>query len=331
VERLRLLLVLTVADIRAVGPGVWNDWKGQLLRDLYRLTEAAMHGGRSDEEGVRVHLAELAQEAKTELSRSVGATGEAAAWLDALEDGYWLNHDAEALAWHAREVMNARATQNIPHVAARVRQVQAVTEILVYAGDRPGLFAGLAAAISASGGDIASARVHTTKDGAAFDIFSVQTADLAPFGANDEEALPALLARLRRAAIEGHAMPSAKPPSRRASAFAIEPWVRIDNDLTTHATVVEASGRDRPGLLAGLAEIFAESKVSIASAHIETLGERASDVFYVQEEAGGQIAQASRIAALQGKIEAVLRAAEPAAPADPAKQPLAVARASTAR
>ena len=64
IERLRLLLVLTVADIRAVGPGVWNDWKGQLLRDLYRLTEAAFHGGRSDEEGVRAHLAEIADAAQ---------------------------------------------------------------------------------------------------------------------------------------------------------------------------------------------------------------------------------------------------------------------------
>jgi [protein-PII] uridylyltransferase len=310
---------------------VWNDWKGQLLRDLYRLTEAALHGGRSDEDSVRLHLAELAKDAKGDLAKSIGGDAAAAAWLDALEDGYWLNHDAEALAWHAREVMEARAAKDMPHVAARVRPVQAVTEVLVYAADRPGLFASLAAAISAHGGDIASARVHTTKDGAAFDIFSVQTADLAPFGLDDEDALPALMARLRRAALDDHAVPPAKPPSRRSAAFSIEPWVRIDNDLTPHASVVEASGRDRPGLLAGLAQVFAESKVTIASAHIETLGERASDVFYVHEADGGQITDRRRISALQGELEDVLRAAEPAAPADPAKQPLAVARASTAR
>jgi [protein-PII] uridylyltransferase len=328
VERLRLLLVLTVADIRAVGPGVWNDWKGQLLRDLYRLTEAALHGGRSDEDGVREHLAELAGEAKAELAKSVGAD---TSWFDALEDGYWLNHDGEALSWHAREVASARESGTMPHVAMRVRPVQAVTEVLVYAADRPGLFASLAAAISASGADIASARVHTTKDGAAFDVFSIQTADLAPFGLDDEEALPSLITRLRRAALDDHAMPAAKPPSRRSAAFTIEPWVRIDNDLTPHATVVEASGRDRPGLLAGLAHVFAESKVTIASAHIETLGERASDVFYVHEADGGQISNARRSGALSETLEDVLRAAEPAEPADPAKKPLAVARASTAR
>jgi [protein-PII] uridylyltransferase len=332
VERLRLLLVLTVADIRAVGPNVWNDWKGQLLRDLYRLTEAALHGGRSGEEGVRAHLAEVAAQAKERLLESVsGDKGVLDAWLNALEDGYWLNHDAEALAWHAREVMAARSGRAIPHVATRLRRKQGVTEVLIYAGDRPGLFASLAAAISASGADIAGARVHTTRDGAAFDVFSVQTADHKPFGLHDPAALENLVGRLHRAAIEDHPPPVARPASRRAAAFAIEPWVRIDNSITPHATVIEASGRDRLGLLAELAHVCAEANVSIASAHIDTYGERASDVFYVQEEGGGQIANPRRIASVRAKLEAVLRTAEPAAPADPAKKPLAVARASTAR
>ena len=332
VERLRLLLVLTVSDIRAVGPGLWNDWKGQLLRDLYRLTEAALHGGRSDEESVRAHLAEIAANAKEQLLKDVGEH-EAILddWLGALEDGYWINHDAEARIWHAREVIAARRENAIPHVAARMRETQGVTDVLVYAGDRPGLFASLAAAISASGADIADARVHTTKDGAAFDVFSIQTTDYKPFGLRDPSALESLIQRLHRAALADHPLPEAKPAPRRHAAFAIEPWVRIDNDLTPDATVVEASGRDRLGLLAELAHVCAEAKVSIVSAHIDTYGERASDVFYVQEEGGGQIASPQRTAALRGKLEAVLRAAEPAAPADPAKKAMAVARASTAR
>jgi [protein-PII] uridylyltransferase len=332
VEKLRLLLVLTVSDIRAVGPSVWNDWKGQLLRDLYRLTEAALHGGRSDEEGVRLHLAEIANEAKQTLLADVGdEDGVLEAWLGALEDGYWLNHDAEARAWHAREVIAARKGRAIPHVAARFREAQGVTEVLVYAGDRPGLFASLAAAISTAGADIVGARVHTTKDGAALDVFSIQTTDLKPFGLRDPRTLELLIQRLTRASLEDHALPPAKPPSRRTSAFAIEPWVRIDNDITPHATVIEASGRDRLGLLAELAHVCAEAKVSINSAHIDTYGVRASDVFYVQEADGGQIDTARRIAALRAKLEAVLRAAEPEPPADPAKKPLAVARHSPAR
>jgi len=333
VERLRLLLVLTVSDIRAVG-NVWNDWKGQLLRDLYRLTEAALHGGRSDEEGVREHLAEIASAAKEQLLKDIGGARADVlqAWLDALDDGYWLNHDADALKWHALEVMRARTERAIPHVAARIRETQGVTEVLVYAGDRAGLFASIASAISSSGADIVGARVHTSKDGAAFDVFSIQTTGHKPFGLNDQRALEALKQKLTRAAIEDHAPPPAAPPSRRNAAFTIEPWVRIDNDITPHATVIEASGRDRLGLLADLAHVCAEAEVSIVSAHIDTYGERASDVFYVQEEeGGGQVANPRRIASVRAKLEDVLRAAEPAAPADPAKAPLAVARASTAR
>ena len=333
VERLRLLLVLTVADIRAVG-NVWNDWKGQLLRDLYRLTEAALHGGRSDEEGVRAHLAEIASSAKEQLLKDIGGARADVlqAWLDALDDGYWLNHDADALKWHALEVMRARTDRAIPHVASRIRETQGISEVLVYAGDRAGLFASLASAISASGADIVGARVHTSKDGAAFDVFSIQTTGHKPFGLNDHRSLEALTTKLTRAALHDHAPPSAAPPSRRNAAFAIEPWVRVDNDITPHATVIEASGRDRLGLLADLAHVCAEAKVSIVSAHIDTYGERASDVFYVQEEeGGGQIANPRRIASVRAKLEDVLRAAEPAAPADPAKAPLAVAPASTAR
>jgi [protein-PII] uridylyltransferase len=328
-ERLRMLLVLTVADIRAVGPDVWNDWKGQLLRELYRLTEATLHGGRSDEESVRTHLFELAAGAKQDLRERVGEVGAPATWLESLHDGYWLSHDGEALSWHAQEVTNARRAGAMPHVAARTRVAQGVTEILVYACDRPGLFASLAAAISASGADIIGARVQTTKDGAAFDVFSVQTTDHQPFGPHDPARLRALIARLVRAALEDHPLPLAQAPSRRNAAFAIKPWVRIDNDISRHATVIEASGRDRLGLLAELAHVCAEARVAIVSAHIDTAGERASDVFYVQEEAGGQVANVRRLAGLRAELETVLCAAEAGAPSD--ARPLAVAPASAAR
>jgi len=333
VERLRLLLVLTVADIRAVGPGVWNGWKGQLLRDLYRLTEAALHGGRSDEEGVRERLSDLAADAKIRLNADIGAQDAAALadWLAQVEDGYWLNHDSDALAWHAREVLAARAAGDAPHVAARPRKDHGATELLVYAKDRPGLFASLAAAISASGADIADARVHTTRDGVAFDVFSIQNGEDGPFGLQDRDTLNALIARVRDAALKDHPAPPSRAPSRRTAAFTIEPWVRADNALTAQATVIEASGRDRPGLLAELAAALTEEGGSIHSAHIDSYGERVADVFYVKSESGGQMLEEDRLAALKARLEAILRRGEPSAPADPAKNPLAVARASTAR
>ncbi len=327
-ERLRLLLVLTVADIRAVGPNVWNDWKGQLLRDLYRLTEAALRGGRSDEEGVRAHLQDMAEGAKRNLKQELGALPNIDDWLDAQEDSYWLNHDEEALQWHAREVLGARAAHALPHIATRIRPAQGVTEVLVYAGDRPGLFASLSAAISSSGANIAGARVQTTRDGAAFDIFSIQTSDLRPFGAENPAAIETLVARLHSAVFADHAIPPPPALSRRGAAFAIEPWVRIDNGITPQATVIEASGRDRLGLLADLARACTLSGLSIASAHIDTYGVRAADVFYVTYK--GEQLSSARMVSVRAKLEEVLRAGESSG-LDQAKARLAVAPASTAR
>jgi len=332
-EKLRLLLVLTVADIRAVGPGVWNGWKGQLLRDLYYLTEAALLGGRTDEAGVKEHLAEMARGAK---ERFLADLGEAAApaldgWIDGLDDAYWLAFDAEALAWHGRELMAARSRGEPVYVSARPRPEHGVTELIVYAPDRPGLFASLCAAVSATGADITDARAHTTRDGAAFDVFSIQTVDFKPFGLQDQTGLQALIARVRRAALEDARGGESHKASRRSAAFSIEPWVRADNEITPHATVIEVSGRDRPGVLADLAAVFADARISIISAHIDAQGERLSDAFYVQESDGGQVRDAARLEKLRGDLEAALRAGEPGAPSDAARRTLAVAPASTGR
>ncbi|MDX2234612.1 MAG: [protein-PII] uridylyltransferase [Hyphomonadaceae bacterium] len=330
-ERLRLLLVLTVADIRAVGPGVWNGWKGQLLRDLYRLTEAAFHGGRTDEVAVRDRLAEQAAEVRDAIVAQVRPGPDLAWWFETLDDAYWLSFDREAQAWHAQTMAEAAMQEGV-HVAARAMPAKGVTEVLVYAPDRPGLFAALAAALAQGGADVTDARVYTTSDGRAFDVFSLLDAEGTPFGWKDPTALDRLIARVQAAAAGGAPAASLKRPiQRRHAAFAIEPWVRIDNDLSQVATVVEVSGRDRPGLLAALAAVLAEAGVSVVSAHIDAYGERVSDVFYVTDARGGQIADAAVIEALTAQLTAALREDEPDAPADPARQRLAVARASTAR
>jgi [protein-PII] uridylyltransferase len=185
----------------------------------------------------------------------------------------------------------------------------------------------LCAAITACGGDIASARAYTTRDRGAFDVFFVQTADRRAFGGGDRNIMDTMIQRLTRAALEDMPAPAPQPIPKRARAFAIEPWVRLDNEVTPNATIVEASGRDRPGLLAELAKAISAEGLTISSAHIDTYGERASDVFYVQQ-GGGQIVAEARIAALKAAVETVLRAETPG---DNVKKPLAVAQASTAR
>jgi [protein-PII] uridylyltransferase len=336
-ERLRLLLVLTVADIRAVGPGVWNGWKGQLLRDLYRLTEATFHGGRTDEASVRLRLAGQARETKENVVAALKPDAKLSHWLDSLEDAYWLSFEPEALAWHAEMAVVALWSGEPAHVAARVRIERGVTELLVIAQDRAGLFADLAGVLAACGADVSDARGHTTRDGKVFDLFSILDANGAPFGQDDDAALARLLQRVRAAATSAPQTAPTRPPrdyklaQRRTAAFAIEPWVRIDNELSQTSSVIEVSGRDRPGLLADLARVLAEGDVVIVSAHIDSYGERVADVFYVTEREGEKLTDPVRIAALQESLLEALAEGEPPASANAARQKLAVAPASTAR
>lgn len=335
-ERLRLLLVLTIADIRAVGPGVWNGWKAQLLRDLYRLTEAALHGGRTggrtDEAAVMERLEQQARESRAALSQGLApdARRRLAFWFAGLEDAYWLSFDQQTLAWHAAAADAALQDTTKVHVAVRPRPSFGATELVAIAPDRPGLFASFAAACAQAGADIADARIYTVANGLAFDVFSLQGIDGGAFGAEDANTLHGLITRMRKAATTDAIAPKRATP-RRMTAFAIAPWVRLDHDAARHATVLEVSGRDRPGLLAELAWVLADAGLQIGSAHIGSYGERVADVFYITDARGEKLTDPAANAALKLKLEEVLGAEEPAAPADPAKQPMAVAQASTLR
>lgn len=328
-ERLRLLLILTVADIRAVGPGVWNGWKGQLLRDLYRATEAVLRGGRTDELATAAQLRHLAEQVKeSRLAQLPAAPSPAVeAWLAGLDDAYWLSATTEDVVWHLEEAARAAGET---HVAARPAPERGVTQVLVQAQDRPGLFAALAGELAALGADIVDARAHTFASGAVFDVFSLQDATGGPFAAEDPGRLEILQQRLR-ARLEG-AGPSPAPCSplpRRLAAFAVIPWVRIDNDASANASVLELSGRDRPGLLAALAQELTASGCTILSAHLGAFGERVSDVFYVQDAKGGKLCDPLANAALEARLQAVLLDSEEGL-ARPARR-LAAAPASTAR
>ena len=313
-ERLRLLLVITVADIRAVGPGVWNGWKGQLLRELYAATEAVFRGGRGSDAAanVRRHQAQVAAEARSSLAVQDPS---AADWAGAMEDAYFAAFPPEQLAAQASL---ARRAQDDGSVAAeaRIDRQHNAAEVVVAAKDRPGLFADLALAINSLGANVVGARVFTSRSGQALDAFYVQDVTGQPYGCENPRTLRRLADALELA---GRGETRKLEPSRpftlgRAAAFAIAPSVAVDNDASEHSTVIEASGRDRPGLMEALARILSDANLSIQSAHIDGYGERAVDAFYVQTLKGGKLTDAKKIAALKSDL---LQAMEPkdAAPA----------------
>ncbi len=173
-ERLRLLLILTVADIRAVGPGVWNGWKAQLLRELYLEAETLMSGGDLVARTRNARIADAKGKLETRLKNWPEAARRHAATRH--YDAYWLAFDADELEFHARLVESAEQKGEKLAIGARSDPSNTVTEIVIYTQDHPGLFSRLAGAISISNGTIVGAKIFTTTDGYALDVFRVQDA-----------------------------------------------------------------------------------------------------------------------------------------------------------
>ncbi|MBN8813922.1 MAG: [protein-PII] uridylyltransferase [Sphingomonas sp.] len=297
-ERLRLLLTLTVVDIRAVGPGVWNGWKRQLLTDLYEAAEEVLRLGHKQKgRGERIA-------AKQEtVAATLGWDAKSfARVVKKLPESYWVAEPEDVLAANLRLV--AEAGDAPLSIAISVKSDRGATLVTIYAADHPGLFYRIAGAISIAGGNIIDAHIHTTRDGMALDNFLVQD----PLGRPFDDA--GQIARLKRAIEDSLANRNklaerlkAKPlPRPRAEAFDISPAAFIDNHASNRFTVVEVNARDRPALLHQLAHALFQSKVTIHSAHVATYGERAVDTFYVTDLTGDKIDTASRVKALERRM-----------------------------
>jgi [protein-PII] uridylyltransferase len=196
----------------------------------------------------------------------------------------------------------------------------------------------LAEVFAASGANVIDARIHTSRTGQAFDVFALQDQTGAAFGKDRPDVLARLTSALE-AVLTASAANAADiatfPPLRgtnRTAAFTIDPLIMFDNEGGANDTIIEVSGRDRPGLLAELARVFDGEKLNITSAHIDNAGERVADAFYVRDRGGLKLTDARRLAILRQKLEAVLAKSEGVdGPVLVAKRKLARARASVRR
>ncbi len=313
-ERLRLLYILTVADIKAVGPAVWNAWKGQLLADLYHNTAAALRGGRTDEAGVQ---GELERRAENRRAAIVDRLGSLPPLLLELETAYWTGFDESDIAWHAGALAKGGDV-----VTARIAPEAGAVALLVSGKDRPGLFADLAGTLARLGANIVAAQVFTSRGGRIVDVFMLQDIRGLPFGEGDAQRLAALEKSIR-AALEGNPAKGGfkSRTSRREAAFLVQPSVQIHDDISADCTVIDLAARDRPGLLHEVAEVLADLKLSIHSAHVGSYGERVFDAFYVQSgtSAAGHLTKA-RKEVVKERLMAVLSAEEPDGPQTPARK-----------
>ncbi len=302
-ERLRLLLLLTVADIRAVGPNVWNAWKAGLLQDLYERALEAMTGG-TDAQRLSTRVENAKNALRERLSDWPGE--ELEAHLSRGYPQYWLSFDTET-HWHHAHIIKAAETKGLKlHIETRVQPERDATELVIYTADHPGLFAKIAGAISLAGASIVDAKIVTLANGMALDTFLVQDSQGGPVA--NKQSLNKLWRRIEdvlygklnpRSELEGsqqRALPS------RTRVFKVPPQVFVDNKASATYTVIEIDGRDRIGLLFDVTAALTDIGLQIASAHISTFGEGVVDVFYVKDVFGMKVTQESKIQQIRKRL-----------------------------
>ena len=283
-SRLNMLFLLTIVDIRAVGPGVWNDWKARLLRDLYLNTQAYIEG-RDDLEpaakarGIREQLTERLPGSMASRIKPI---------LDDLGQAFWQGFDMPGHVRHARFFDLAMETGVDNLVQYRVDKPRDVTELSILTRDRPGLFADLAQVISAGGAQIVGARLHTGENGRVMNMFYLQNNDGLAFGRINQKILNLLKDKVDALLVGTSSKFKPQPQliSRRAAAIPVRPKVKIFEGQAPKPTIVEIEGRDRPGLLYAVAACLRDANLDVLSAHIEVVGTLAIDAFYVKPADG---------------------------------------------
>ncbi len=302
-ERLKLLAILTTADIKAVGPGVWNGWKAQLLRTLYYETEPVVTGGFSE-----VNRAQRVAMAQTEFREAMPdwSAEQLDAYMAKLYPPYWLKVDLPHKVVHARFVDESEAAGKTLATSIGFNG-GAVTELTVLCPDHPWLLSIIAGACAMAGANIVDAQINTTTDGRALDTISISR----EFERDEDEQRRAVrVTELIEKALRGElrlpeVVVTRAAPKGRIKAFALEPTVTINNQWSHRYTMVEVTGLDRTGLLYELTATLSKLNLNIGSAHVATFGERVVDVFYVTDLMGAQITSPTRQAAIKRALIAL--------------------------
>lgn len=279
-RHLTALYLLTVADIRGTSPKVWNAWKGKLLEDLYRVTLRALGGAKPN---LDTEIEARKQEARHTLNLYSMLPGTEQALWKTLEVSYFVRHDAADIAWHARALFRHVGTKE-PIVRARPSSVGEGLQVLVYAPDRPDLFARICGYFDGAGFDIQDAKIHTSKAGYALDTFQV----VSPQADRHYRDLISLVeTQASRALMAEGPLPEPGRPrlSRRVKSFPVTPRVHLSPDDRGQRWLLGVSTSDRPGLLYAIARVLALHHVNLQLAKITTLGERVEDTFVIDGSA----------------------------------------------
>ncbi|GAD63130.1 [protein-PII] uridylyltransferase [Aquipseudomonas alcaligenes] len=303
--RLDYLYVLTVADINATNPSLWNSWRASLLRQLYTETKRALRRGLENPLDREEQIRQTQSAAIDILVRGGIDQDDAEQLWSQLGDDYFLRHTAADVAWHTEAILQHPAGKD-PLVLIKEtaqREFEGATQIFIYAPDQHDFFAVTVAAMDQLNLNIHDARVITSTSQFTLDTYIVLDADGGRIGDN-----PARIKQIREGLVEALRNPDEYPAiiqrrvPRQLKHFAFAPLVSIHNDAQRPVTVLEITAPDRPGLLARIGKIFLDFDLSLQNAKIATLGERVEDVFFITDAHNQPLADPELCARLQDAI-----------------------------
>ena len=280
-RRLVALYLLTVADIRGTSPKVWNAWKAKLLEDLFRLARRRL--APQTEPGENTLQAKQARVLVRLRAYAIPERAHEPLWKE-LEDSYFMRHDEQEIVWHTR-LLNYRLATRSPIVKARLSPIGEGLQVMIYSPDEKSLFARICGFFATTNFSIAEARIYTTRHGYALDTFQVLDPAKATTHYRD------LISYIEHELTERLKAHGPLPPptrgrvSRQLRNFPITPEVQLRPDEKGLYHYLSIIAGDRPGLLYRVARVLDGYGISVYTAKINTLGERAEDSFLVSGEA----------------------------------------------
>lgn len=284
--RLDYLYLLTVADIRATNPDLWNDWKNALLMDLYQRTHRALRRGLDSP----LAAADIIEECKADALADLTATGVPSETITRIwsvhSDDYFVRTRPEDVSWHTQELLSNSDTSDL---VVAVRTSERGTEVFVYCDDKDYLFATTCTVLERLGLTVLDARIFTDENGMTYDSFIVLEADGSSLEEPNREREISQALNQALSAPEKSVIPTNRLPRQSLGSVALEPRVFFDHDLAKGRTDIEVIAADRPGLLSRIGWALVHSEVTLQNAKIATFGERAEDIFFVTDPEGGPL------------------------------------------
>lgn len=299
------LYALTVADINATNPDLWNTWRASLLRTLYLETKRALRRGLENSIDKQDWIEETQEGAISRLSRH-GITAEQcqSVWED-VDDDYFLRETTQDIAWHTEAILE-QADASKPLILIQEtssRELEGATQIFVRCKGRDKVFATMAAALDQMNLSVQDARIYSSKSGYTLDTFFVLNQDGEPLGTD-----PSVLGRIHQTLIseleqiDGERQTNSRRTPRRLKHFTMPTRTIIRNDIASGCTLLEVISPDRPGLLACISRIFIQFELHLQNAKIATLGERVEDIFYITDNQDQPLSDPELCQRLQDEI-----------------------------